>query len=91
MKLIVNPPTPWPNWQALVSTRKLAGHHGARGGGWRTFRMALLLTQASRRNPGGHLRSTFNYVDLREEGKVRAFALLFTLRGIFFEMFLLRK
>ena len=24
----------WPNWQAPVSTRKLADHHGARGGGW---------------------------------------------------------
>ena len=34
MKLIVNPPTPWPNWQAPVSTRNLADHHGARGGGW---------------------------------------------------------
>ena len=22
MKLVVNPPTPWPNWQAPVSTRK---------------------------------------------------------------------
>ena len=27
MKLIANPPTPWPNWKAPVSTRKLAGHH----------------------------------------------------------------
>ena len=26
----------WPNWQAPVSTRKLAGHHGARGGGQKT-------------------------------------------------------
>ena len=33
MKLLVNSPTPWPNWQAPVSTRKLADHHGARGGG----------------------------------------------------------
>ena len=33
MKSRVNPPTPWPNWQAPVSTRKLADHHGARGGG----------------------------------------------------------
>ena len=24
-------PTPWPNWQAPVSTRLLADHHGARG------------------------------------------------------------
>ena len=22
MKLVANPPTPWPNWQAPVSTRK---------------------------------------------------------------------
>ena len=35
MKLVANPPTPWPSWQAPVSTRSLAGHHhGARGGGW---------------------------------------------------------
>ena len=34
MKLIANPPTPWPNWQAPASTRKLADHHGARGRAW---------------------------------------------------------
>ena len=34
MRLAINPPTPWPNWQAPVSTRDLADHHGARGGGW---------------------------------------------------------
>ena len=34
MELAIKPPTPWPNWQAPVSTRDLADHHGARGGGW---------------------------------------------------------
>ena len=34
MELIANPPTPWPNWQAPASTRKLADHYGARGRGW---------------------------------------------------------
>ena len=29
MELVVNPPKPWPNWQAPVSTRELAGHHEA--------------------------------------------------------------
>ena len=32
IKFAVNPPTPRPNWQAPVSTRNLAGNHGARGG-----------------------------------------------------------
>jgi hypothetical protein len=31
--VFANAPTPWPNWQAPASTRKLADHHGARGGG----------------------------------------------------------
>ena len=38
MKLLVNPPTPWPNWQVPVSTRKLADYHGARGGGFTVAR-----------------------------------------------------
>ena len=33
MKLAANPRTPCPNRKAPVSTRKLADHHGARGGG----------------------------------------------------------
>ena len=35
MGLVVNSPTPWLNLQAPASTRNLAGHHGARGGGRR--------------------------------------------------------
>ena len=45
MKLVVNPPTPWPNWQAPVSTRKtrptIMERHveraveGGAGGGWK--------------------------------------------------------
>ena len=42
MKSVVNPPTPWPNWQAPVSTRKtrptimeraVEGKHGGQGPG----------------------------------------------------------
>ena len=43
----------------------------------KNFRMALLLTQASRRSPGEHLRSTFTYVGLSEEGRSVHFYVIF--------------
>ena len=41
------------------------------------LRMTLLLTQASRRSPGEHLRSTFTYVGLSEEGRSVHFYVIF--------------
>ena len=48
MKLVVNPPAPWPNWQAPVSTRKTrptimerAVEEGKHGTGFGT--MAILV------------------------------------------------
>ena len=41
------------------------------------LRMKLLLTQASRRSPGEHLRSTFTYVGLSEEGRSVHFYVIF--------------
>ena len=47
------------------------------------LRMALLLTHHPQRSPEEHLRSTFTYVDLSEEGRSVHFYVIFTLRNIF--------
>ena len=40
MELVVNPPTPWPDWQAPVSTRKARPTISAQGYGLRGWRIA---------------------------------------------------
>ena len=49
------------------------------------LRMALLLTHHPQRSPEEHLRSTFTYVDLSEEGRSVHFYVIFTLHNIFFK------
>ena len=52
------------------------------------LRMALLLTHHPQRSPKEHLRSTFIYVDLSEEGRSVHFYVIFCFTWHFFEMLL---
>ena len=59
--------TPWPNWQAPVSTRKPADHDGARGGGF--LERIARCPHARTPTPAGALRHARTHAHTRPHGR----------------------